>query len=57
MFDETTDKLIKEVARCEMIFNECDPSTSIIAMLELSAAEERLNLHFREKKEKTNGKI
>lgn len=57
MFDKTTDKLIKEVARCEMIFNECDPSTSIIAILELRAAEERLNLHFREKKEKNNGKI
>ena len=55
MLDKTTEKLIKEVARCEMIFNECDPSASIIAILELRVAEERLNLHFREKREKPNG--
>ncbi len=54
MFDKTTDKLIKEVARLEVIFNECDPVASYPAMLEWRAAEERLNLHFREKREKTN---
>ncbi len=48
--DDKLDKLVKEVHRLEVIFDECDPTVSLVAILELRAAEERLDLYLREQK-------
>lgn len=48
--DDKLDKLVKEVHRLETIFDNCDPTVSLVAILELRAAEERLDLYLREQK-------
>ncbi len=50
--DEKLDELIREVHRLEVIFDECEPAALLPTIFELRAAEERLNLYFRERREK-----
>ncbi|NLY46824.1 MAG: hypothetical protein GX053_12685 [Tissierella sp.] len=50
MQDEKLDKLIKEVHRLEVIYDECEPAAIMPILYELKAAEERLNLYFEEKR-------
>lgn len=52
--DRKLDELIKEVHRCETIFNECEPAASLAAILDLRAAEERLDLYFKERRLEDN---
>ena len=57
MKDLKLKELIDEVNRCNTNFNQADKSTVSIAMYELMAAEERLNLYIKERKELVkNGK-
>lgn len=51
MQDRKLEELVNEVNRLNTIYNECEPVASYPAFLELRAAEERLNLYFREIKE------
>ena len=57
MQDLKLKELVNEVNRCNTNFNQTDKSTVSIAMYELMAAEERLNLYIKERKELVkNGK-
>lgn len=57
MQDLKLKELIDEVNRCNTNFNQADKSTVSIATYELMAAEERLNLYIKERKELVkNGK-
>lgn len=42
--------LVDEVNRCTSILNEADEEASTIAIYELSAAKERLNLYLKERR-------
>lgn len=57
MQDLKLKELVEEVNRCNTNFNQTDKSTVSIATYELMAAEERLNLYIKERKELVkNGK-
>ena len=54
MQDLKLKELVDEVNRCSTNFNQADEAVIDIATYELMAAEERLNLYLKERKEVAN---